>query len=226
MEGWLSARFAIFRLGNNELVDRLFKDYYTLWGGEQSNLTLEEQQLPGFFQRVPQDHEILPQKLREEARAVLLERKSHELLENEELQCFWFLLDRFQSPPAINGEKYIDYQNFKKAAAEAIPKAKPYFTASVFAKLMRNHDRLSRISIMSFFNYVMKKVWLQQTRIGISLYDVAGEGYLREMDLENYITELIPSLCQLLARAEPLRHSAQSATNRNPVKKQVLSLGT
>lgn len=62
---------------------------------------------------------------------------------------------------------------------------------------MRNQDRFSRISIMSFFNYVMKKVWLQQTRIGISLYDAAGEGYLREMDLENYIVELIPSLCQV-----------------------------
>lgn len=180
-----------------ELTDRLFKEYYLAWGGEKFNLTSDELQLPGFFQRVPQDHELIPQKLREEARAVLLERKNHELLENEELQCFWFLLDKFQTPPAVNGEKYINYENFKKAAKEAIPKAKQYFTASVFAKLMRNQDRFSRISIMSFFNYVMKKVWLQQTRIGISLYDAAGEGYLREMDLENYIVELIPSLCQL-----------------------------
>ncbi len=43
----------------------------------------------------------------------------------------------------------------------------------------------------------MKTIWLQQTRIGISLYDMAGEGYLREADLENYITELIPSLCKV-----------------------------
>ena len=33
---------------------------------------------------------------------------------------------------------------------------------------------------MHFFNYVMRKVWLHQTRIGLSLYDVAGLGYLRE----------------------------------------------
>ena len=41
------------------------------------------------------------------------------------------------------------------------------------------------------------QVWLQQTRIGLSLYDVAGRGYLRESDLENYILELIPTLPQL-----------------------------
>ena len=40
-------------------------------------------------------------------------------------------------------------------------------------------DYGGRISIMQFFNYVMRKVWLQQTRIGLSLYDVAGRGYLR-----------------------------------------------
>ncbi|KAB1278336.1 Serine/threonine-protein phosphatase 2A regulatory subunit B'' subunit gamma [Camelus dromedarius] len=50
---------------------------------------------------------------------------------------------------------------------------------------------------MQFFNYVMRKVWLHQTRIGLSLYDVAGQGYLRESDLENYILELIPTLPQL-----------------------------
>ncbi|XP_023225426.1 serine/threonine-protein phosphatase 2A regulatory subunit B'' subunit gamma-like isoform X2 [Centruroides sculpturatus] len=72
----------------------------------------------------------------------------------------------------------------------------PYFTATVFGKLLQN-DPYGRISIMHFFNYVMRKVWLHQTRIGLSLYDVAGQGYLEEPDLENYILELIPTLSQL-----------------------------
>ncbi|CAL8102838.1 unnamed protein product [Calicophoron daubneyi] len=183
--------------GDEESVDQLFKKYYLSWGGRESDLSADADELPGFFQRVPQDDEILPQKLREEARAVLLERKSHELLENDELQAFWFLLEKHHSPPTVAGIKFITYENFKLAAKEANPKAKPYFTASIFAKLLQTDDPLSRVNILTFFNYVMKKVWLQQTRIGISLYDVAGEGYLREMDLENYIIELIPSLCQL-----------------------------
>ncbi|KAG8320998.1 Serine/threonine-protein phosphatase 2A regulatory subunit B'' subunit gamma [Homalodisca vitripennis] len=33
---------------------------------------------------------------------------------------------------------------------------------------------------MSLFNYVMRKVWLHQTRIGLSLYDDAGHGFLCE----------------------------------------------
>ncbi|KAH9490766.1 Serine/threonine-protein phosphatase 2A regulatory subunit B'' subunit gamma [Bulinus truncatus] len=66
----------------------------------------------------------------------------------------------------------------------------------VFCKLLQN-DPYGRISIMKFFNYVMRKIWLHQTRIGLSLYDVAGQGYLRESDLENYILELIPTLPQL-----------------------------
>ena len=33
--------------------------------------------------------------------------------------------------------------------------------------------------------------------LGLSLYDVAGRGYLRESDMENYILELIPTLPQL-----------------------------
>lgn len=32
---------------------------------------------------------------------------------------------------------------------------------------------------------------------GLSLYDLTGQGYLRESDLENYILELIPTLPQL-----------------------------
>ena len=40
-------------------------------------------------------------------------------------------------------------------------------------------------------------MWLHQTRIGLSLYDVTGQGFLRESDLENYILELIETLPQL-----------------------------
>ncbi|KAH8855478.1 Serine/threonine-protein phosphatase 2A regulatory subunit B'' subunit gamma [Schistosoma japonicum] len=181
---------------SHNLHNDLFLHYYKAWGGvedyESDNLGI-----PDFFQRVPQDNEILPAKLREDARSALLERKSIGLLSNSELQEFWYLLERYHSPPTVNGEKFMNYENFRKASKEASPKAKQYFTASTFAKLLHEDEILSRINILAFFNYVMKKVWLQQTHVGISLYDVCGEGYLRETDLENYMLELIPTLCQL-----------------------------
>lgn len=55
-----------------------------------------------------------------------------------------------------------------------------YLTASVFARLQSVSGYPGRVSIMALFNYVMRKVWLQQTRIGLSLHDSTGQGYLRE----------------------------------------------
>ncbi|XP_013371058.1 PREDICTED: serine/threonine-protein phosphatase 2A regulatory subunit B'' subunit gamma-like [Chinchilla lanigera] len=146
--------------------------------------------------RLPADDEVLLQKLREESRAVFLQRKSRELLDNEELQNLWFLLDKCQTPPMTGEESRINYEKILRVGQKAGPKCKQFFPTKVFAKLLHT-DSHGRISIMQFFNSVMRKVWLHQTRIGLILYDVAGQGYLRESDLENYILELIPTLPQL-----------------------------
>lgn len=174
----------------------LFTKYYSEWKGGRKNTTEFYNTIPRFYYRLPAEDEVLLQKLREESRAVFLQRKSRELLDNEELQNLWFLLDKHQTPPMIGEEAMINYENFLKVGEKAGPKCKQFFTAKVFAKLLHT-DSYGRISIMQFFNYVMRKVWLHQTRIGLSLYDVAGQGYLRESDLENYILELIPTLPQL-----------------------------
>uniref|UniRef100_A0AAV2JHK0 Serine/threonine-protein phosphatase 2A regulatory subunit B'' subunit gamma n=1 Tax=Knipowitschia caucasica TaxID=637954 RepID=A0AAV2JHK0_KNICA len=73
----------------------------------------------------------------------------------------------------------ISYEAYLQVGEKAGPKCKKFFTARVYAKLLHS-DPYGRISIMQFFNYVMRKVWLHQTRIGLSLYDVAGQGHLRE----------------------------------------------
>lgn len=152
--------------------------------------------IPKFYYKLPSDEEFLLQKLREESRAVFLQRRSKELLDNDELQSLWFLLDKYRTPPSVGEEHLINYEDFLKVADEAGAKCKPFFSPVVFAKLLQN-DPYGRVPIMQFFNYVMRKVWLHQTRIGLSLYDVAGLGYLKESDLENYILELIPTLPQL-----------------------------
>ncbi|XP_074249459.1 serine/threonine-protein phosphatase 2A regulatory subunit B'' subunit gamma isoform X3 [Saimiri boliviensis] len=174
----------------------LFTKYYSEWKGGRKNTNEFYKTIPRFYYRLPAEDEVLLQKLREESRAVFLQRKSRELLDNEELQNLWFLLDKHQTPPMIGEEAMINYENFLKVGEKSGAKCKQFFTAKVFAKLLHT-DSYGRISIMQFFNYVMRKVWLHQTRIGLSLYDVAGQGYLRESDLENYILELIPTLPQL-----------------------------
>lgn len=100
------------------------------------------------------------------------------------------MLDKYHSPPLSGEEQLINYEDFKKVGQLAGTKCSPYFTAVVFAKLQQG-DQHGRISIMALFNYVMRKVWLHQTRIGLSLYDVTGQGYLRESvsSISYYVTQ-------------------------------------
>uniref|UniRef100_A0A8C6SMP8 Protein phosphatase 2, regulatory subunit B'', gamma n=1 Tax=Neogobius melanostomus TaxID=47308 RepID=A0A8C6SMP8_9GOBI len=67
----------------------LFTKYYTEWkGGGDKDASYKN--IPRFYYRLPAEDEILLQKLREESRAVFLQRKSRELLDNEELQIFFY----------------------------------------------------------------------------------------------------------------------------------------
>uniref|UniRef100_G3U287 Protein phosphatase 2 regulatory subunit B''gamma n=1 Tax=Loxodonta africana TaxID=9785 RepID=G3U287_LOXAF len=134
----------------------LFTKYYSEWKGGRKNTNEFYKTIPRFYYRLPAEDEVLLQKLRE-SRAVFLQRKSRELLDNEELQNLWFLLDKHQTPPMIGEEAMINYENFLKVGEKAGPKCKQFFTAKVFAKLLHT-DSYGRISIMQFFNYVIRKV--------------------------------------------------------------------
>lgn len=179
-----------------QIESELFMKYYS--EGKKKEVATEAtySTIPQFYFKLPKDDEILSQKLREEARAIFLQRRGRQLLNNNELKALWVLLDKHQSLPHSEGEQLINYEDFLHVATLGGPKCKNYFTSAVFAKLQHG-DPYGRISIMALFNYIMRKVWYHQTRIGLSLYDVVGQGYLREVDLENYILELIPTLPQL-----------------------------
>ncbi|KAK5648710.1 hypothetical protein RI129_003602 [Pyrocoelia pectoralis] len=171
--------------------DEYFQKCMREWSNTQHKSNSKE--LPQFHWRLPQENDILQQKLREETRSSFLQRRSHNLLDNNELKALWMLLDHYQTSP---NDQLISYSDYKVVTNLAGAKLRPYFTANIFARLQQN-DPHGQVSIMSLFNYVMRKVWLQQTRIGLSLYDVSGQGYLREADLESYIADLLPTLPQL-----------------------------
>ena len=207
--------------------DELFAEEYLRVNDVRGSRVGDSDLIPTFFRALPPEDDVLRQKLREEARAEFLQRRSKALLDNEELKRLWTLLDSNATPPSsaapptvgvskepapssspspesgggggssgAGGEQMIGYEEYKKVSRLAGEKCRPFFTAMVFAKLQQG-DPHGRVSVMAFFNYVMRKVWLHQTRIGLSLYDVTGQGHLREQDLENYIAELIHTLPQL-----------------------------
>ena len=67
--------------------------------------------IPRFFKPVPRESDVLQQKLREEARALFLQRRSKLLLDNSELKELWALLDKHTTSP---GEGMMDFDHFKK----------------------------------------------------------------------------------------------------------------
>lgn len=179
--------------------------------------------IPSFYHPLPTATDSFGQKLREEARTLFLQKRSRELLDNTELKALWLLLDNAYHeqhqqpaptsesgspsnsvPPPIaaatsNSNKFIGYDAYQSVQRAVSPKCRRFLTSAVYARLQSVSPAAlcGRVSILALFNYVMRKVWLQQTRIGLSLYDYSGQGYLREPNLEAYIMELIPTLPQL-----------------------------
>ena len=174
--------------------DKLFSEEYLSMRGPASGSSYRV--IPQFYKSPPADEDVLQQKLREEARAQFLQRRSKMLLDNAELKELWVVLDSHTSGPPLGEEQMMDWNQFCVVRKIVSQKCREYFKSETFLKLQQG-DRLGRISIMALFNYIMRKVWLHQTRIGLSLYDITGQGFLRESDLENYILELIETLPQL-----------------------------
>lgn len=125
---------------------------------------------------------------------------------HSELQELWVILEKSVgttsdsvSTPAnqsIPVEHTFDYDDFTRIAnlLDSSSKARRYFTAKTFAKLTRGS---TQISVVSLFNFIVRKEWFLQTKVALSLYDVSGSGFLTEQDLENYIAELMPTLNEL-----------------------------
>ncbi|XP_049939884.1 serine/threonine-protein phosphatase 2A regulatory subunit B'' subunit gamma-like isoform X2 [Schistocerca serialis cubense] len=163
-----------------ELEQQLYRKYLTEWRSEPKENHSSYDVIPKFYRKLPKQDDVLAQKLREEARAVFLQRRGRQLLNSNELKALWVLLENHHSPPLSDDEQLINYEDFLKVAEKGGPKCKHYFTPRVFAKLQHG-DPYCRINIMVLFNYIMRKVWYHETRIGLSLYDFVGQGYLREL---------------------------------------------
>ncbi|XP_064004921.1 serine/threonine-protein phosphatase 2A regulatory subunit B'' subunit gamma isoform X3 [Pogoniulus pusillus] len=82
----------------------LFTKYYMEWKGGRKSGSTSYTNIPRFYYRLPAEDEVLLQKLREESRAVFLQRKSRELLDNEELQDLEnYILELIPTLPQLDG---------------------------------------------------------------------------------------------------------------------------
>ena len=67
--------------------------------------------IPRFYKAIPKENEVIKHKLREEARALFLQRKSNALMDNEELQKLWFLLEENKTENAQADDHLISYRH-------------------------------------------------------------------------------------------------------------------
>lgn len=94
----------------------------------------------------------------------------------------------------MNDEQTINYLEFNqiRQQLDQDSKLRIYFQATIFFKLLggehnqqssSNQQQLAigKISILTFFRYVMRKIWLQQARISLSFCDSSATGYLTEL---------------------------------------------
>lgn len=174
--------------------------YLANYDDEEAGKRPEENKLeiPRFYTPPEKPKTKLEAKLREEARTFFLKGRSLELIDNNELKHFWNLLNKHHTPPLHNGDMFINQEDYLAIKDPVMDKVNKFLKPDRFPNLQsRSRIPGGKVAIINLFNYVMRKVWIQQTRIGLSLYDPTGLGYLRENDLEAYIFELIPSLTQL-----------------------------
>jgi len=144
--------------------EQVFEEIYSALKNKMSlNSTSSASSVPPLVPKLPAEDDLLGQKLHEEARAALLQRRSQALLDNDELKRLWTLLDTHAEPADASNaaaalsasfsssvgesEQVLNYHQFKAVAAAAGEKCQPYFKASVFAKLQHG-DPHGRISVM------------------------------------------------------------------------------
>lgn len=105
----------------------LFEKYYKQYNA-RANITKPNSNtyntIPIFYQKLPKNPASLGQKLREEARTIFLQKRSKELMDNNELKALWALLEQHNTLPAVSNEQYINYDDYLKVAELAGEKSK------------------------------------------------------------------------------------------------------
>lgn len=80
--------------------------------------------IPNFHHKLPKNNDTVAQKLREEARTLFLQKRSKELLNNNELKTLWNILQMNHTQPCINNDQYINYTDYLRVVELAGEKFK------------------------------------------------------------------------------------------------------
>lgn len=91
--------------------------------------------IPKFFHAPPAPNDLLRQNLRKEAHSLFLQKRSQELLDNDELNALWVVLEKHCTQVTPLGQQLIGYDDYLKVVEAVSAKCRRYLTAKLFAKL-------------------------------------------------------------------------------------------
>ena len=165
--------------------------------------------IPRIFVKKDDVPNSIAEQIRREARIRILKKQELLLLEQEDLElCHELLaLHATPAPERLVGDKStatiddcdrINYDGFCQVRAQLPDKFEYYFSPSTFLRMSR--DEYGRIGILPFYQFVVGRDALLRKRITLGWYDYTGSGYLREVDLNNFVQDEIsnsPILSQL-----------------------------
>lgn len=122
---------------------------------------------------------------------MFLDRERDTLLNNEDLDILWdALCDK--GSEGTDEERKLTYSAFVAIKQSLPEKFHRFFLANAFLKFVP--DENGSISVLQFFNYVLRRVSLMQARHDLSVYDLDKDGYLTEEELQTYVSDLVPTL--------------------------------
>eukprot|EP00039_Didymoeca_costata_P029631 m.25609 g.25609 ORF g.25609 m.25609 type:complete len:453 (-) comp7721_c0_seq1:139-1497(-) len=133
-----------------------------------------------------------------------LARKTEQAVENSELELLWKTLvetdDGDVSESNNTWRNFRQLQESKRKIEQHTTKFNEFFSPRLLMCLRRNQQ--GHISLNDFFDLIMRRVSLSQTRLILCAYDQSGLGRLTENDLGGYIFDCIPEMAQLKSMNE------------------------
>ncbi|ORX61127.1 Serine/threonine-protein phosphatase 2A regulatory subunit B [Piromyces finnis] len=191
---------ALKEIVDDENVKELYKseeaieqEYFKELMGYNNSSIKNNYKIPQFFFKKKKNTKIQNQLQKASYYSVHTEVNNN-LLSEDDLDELWIALCESSNNHDTQVYKKLSYFDFTAIAAALPTKFKEYFSSKIFYQLM---DDTGYISVINFFNYVVKKISFKQTRLDLSLYDTDNTGYLTEEQFEDYLTDLIKSLPQI-----------------------------
>ncbi|KAJ1334431.1 hypothetical protein BSLG_007586 [Batrachochytrium salamandrivorans] len=149
--------------------------------------------LPRFYFKKPAERgSIVGLELQRTLLEVIQSTHEQAVFSSDELDVLWKCLCSHSTAQSDGESQRASFLQYLATKEDLGSKYEQYFKPSLFFRFSR--DDQGRIDILQFFNFVLRKVSLMQTRVDLSKYDGDADGYLVENELQLYIKELMPSL--------------------------------